>query len=1388
MGYHHLLRLRYPVSISDTDKFSAFIELDALGDKINIGLNSTDFSDELNVYSTAYCNWAEDAKATTNNSVGYNISTVDIMIRGAATVDNLAGFDTADVDWLEITQVAVPSPAPTAQATSAVFGTETSTSLKLESFTAPEGGADGYVIYVNDTNSFTAPTDGDEPTADLSWNGSGQQPVYFGTSVSPNITVTDLNPGTTYYYKVYAYKNCLESETYEAIGLNATDTTAIGVLTITGITGNNKVYDDTTAATASGTATLVGVASGDDISLGGSPVFTFSSANVGTGITINTTGYTLSGTDAAKYTLTQPTLSGDITAADLTVTASDQTKVYGATDPTLTYSITGFQGTDTEADLDTAVSISRAVGEDVGTYTITPSAAADSNYTVSFVTADFTITAADLTVTASDQTKVYGATDPTLTYSITGFQGTDTEADLDTAVSISRAVGEDVGTYTITPSAAADSNYTVSFVTADFTITAADLTVTAIDQTKVYGATDPTLTYSITGFQGTDTEADLDTAVSISRAVGEDVGTYTITPSAAADSNYTVSFVTADFTITAADLTVTAIDQTKVYGATDPTLTYSITGFQGTDTEADLDTAVSISRAVGEDVGTYTITPSAAADSNYTVSFVTADFTITAADLTVTASDQTKVYGATDPTLTYSITGFQGTDTEADLDTGVSISRAVGEDVGTYTITPSAAADSNYTVSFVTADFTITAADLTVTASDQTKVYGATDPTLTYSITGFQGTDTEADLDTAVSISRAVGEDVGTYTITPSAAADSNYTVSFVTADFTITAADLTVTASDQTKVYGATDPTLTYSITGFQGTDTEADLDTAVSISRAVGEDVGTYTITPSAAADSNYTVSFVTADFTITAADLTVTASDQTKVYGATDPTLTYSITGFQGTDTEADLDTGVSISRAVGEDVGTYTITPSAAADSNYTVSFVTADFTITAADLTVTASDQTKVYGATDPTLTYSITGFQGTDTEADLDTGVSISRAVGEDVGTYTITPSAAADSNYTVSFVTADFTITAADLTVTASDQTKVYGATDPTLTYSITGFQGTDTEADLDTAVSISRAVGEDVGTYTITPSAAADSNYTVSFVTADFTITAADLTVTASDQTKVYGATDPSLSYTITGFVNGEDESDLDTAVSISRAVGEDVGTYTITPSAADSNYTISFVTADFTITQATLTITGLVGKNKVYDETTVATSIGIAALAGVVSNDDVSLGGSPVFTFEVPDPGIFIMITTTGYTITGSDSGNYILIQPTLYADITDPDEDCDGDGIIDTEDTDFSSCALAIRNTTRYGFSPNEDGINDVWFIENIFAYPNNTVKVFNRSGKLVFKQRGYQNDWNGESNQVSSGRSGNKLPTGPYIFMLDLGEGNELIKGWLYINY
>ena len=122
------------------------------------------------------------------------------------------------------------------------------------------------------------------------------------------------------------------------------------------------------------------------------------------------------------------------------------------------------------------------------------------------------------------------------------------------------------------------------------------------------------------------------------------------------------------------------------------------------------------------------------------------------------------------------------------------------------------------------------------------------------------------------------------------------------------------------------------------------------------------------------------------------------------------------------------------------------------------------------------------------------------------------------------------------------------------------------------------------------------------------------------------------------------------------------------------------------------------------------------------------------------------------------------------------------------VNDTDEDCDGDGIIDSKDTDNSTCTTQIQSTKTYGFSPNGDGVNDGWYIEGISAYPNSVVQVFNRSGKLVFKKKGYQNDWTAVSNQISNSGSNSRLPVGPYLFIIDLGDGSKPTRGWLYINY
>jgi gliding motility-associated-like protein len=62
---------------------------------------------------------------------------------------------------------------------------------------------------------------------------------------------------------------------------------------------------------------------------------------------------------------------------------------------------------------------------------------------------------------------------------------------------------------------------------------------------------------------------------------------------------------------------------------------------------------------------------------------------------------------------------------------------------------------------------------------------------------------------------------------------------------------------------------------------------------------------------------------------------------------------------------------------------------------------------------------------------------------------------------------------------------------------------------------------------------------------------------------------------------------------------------------------------------------------------------------------------------------------------------------------------------------------------------AGCEIIIPNV----FSPNGDGLNDFFFVEGITG-TNNTVKIFNRWGRIVFEARNYNNNWNG--GEVSDG--------------------------------
>jgi hypothetical protein len=441
------------------------------------------------------------------------------------------------------------------------------------------------------------------------------------------------------------------------------------------------------------------------------------------------------------------------------------------------------------------------------------------------------------------------------------------------------------------------------------------------------------------------------------------------------------------------------------------------------------------------------------ANSNYTITFsgTPVNFTINKKPVTVTpTSGQLKTYGASDPVFTYSVSpALVGTDSL----TGA-LGRADGDDVGTYELNLGDLANSNYTVTLsgTPVNFTINKKPVTVTPdSDQSKTYGAADPTFTYSVSpALVGTDSLTG-----ALDRVAGDNVGTYAITQgtvTTANNSNYTVTFsgTPVNFTINKLAVTVTADAKSKTYGSDDPELTYSVTS--GALKSGDSLTGT-LSRATGDSVGTYAINKGTLDNSNYTITFVGANLTISKRAVTVTADAKSKTYGDADPGLTYQLTGSLKS---GDAFTGA-LTRVAGENAGEYNITQGTVAlNSNYAITFVGAKLTISTRAVTVTADAKSKDFGGVDPALTYTLTS--GSLKSGDSFTGA-LTRTAGENAGQYDITQGTVAlNSNYTITFVGAKFTINGVTVTVTPLSGQQAEIGSGYKVQLVVTGFLGTDT------------------------------------------------------------------------------------------------------------------------------------------------------------------------------------------------------------------------------------------------------------------------------------------------------------------------------------------
>ena len=887
-------------------------------------------------------------------------------------------------------------------------------------------------------------------------------------------------------------------------------------------------------------------------------------------------------------------LTVKINTAPVTVKADDKSKVRNESDPPLTATVTGvLEG---ESIDQISYTLSRASGENAGTYKITPSGAAtQGNYSVTYKTGNFFIAAnanhgsvsmADWTYgkTANNPvvTADYGASTATFTYYVDAECTTKTN----TSNGASSVGGKpsQAGTYYVVANIPATTNYNGLTTSPDeFEIKKAEITITAANKSSVYGETLQPFTHTITG----DYKSGDNLGITLSSPVTTNpvYGSYDINVSWNNNPNYTVTINKGTYNITKRPITVVPVAKTKTYGQQDPELTLVLK--QGSSYAPGDGIGIfsgKLTRAAGENVGSYVISKGTlSVNDNYQMTFENSSnisLTITRKQITIKAKNLEKIYGELDPALTYDVTGLE----PGDYLIG-SLERGDQEDAGVYTNsivqgTLTNANNANYDIVFTPGTFTINKRVVSILINNKSKVYGQDDPEFDFmvnTVTPLVRNDTIATAFTGtLAREDSTNQNVGKYKIGIGTLESANYTIIPADGEMTITKKPITLMAYDKVQVYGNDEIPLTFGLTDESSMAYgENILDQNVIsgyIARENGIEVGEYEISKGTLESSNYNITFINGTYAITPRPLVVVPDRKTKVYGEDDPTLTFklsngtsiatwdSVSDVFGNETTLDGDTFTGpISREEGENVGTYVITKGAlTVNRNYTLIYTnpydSIVLEITRKPINVSADNKSKIYGDDDPALTFTIdenTPLVGDDTLAGA-----LTRTAVEGVGEYpdyilqgTVTNDE--NPNYDITFIPGKFSITKRPVTLIPYHQEKTYGDEDPI--FDLTSFEvsgdtplvkrddlSVEIDDDKDEDVFAGLLTREDinnqnVGEYKILIGTLESHNYEITLSDEVLIINKKAVTVIAEDKTKVYGEDDPELTFVL------DEESEL-------------------------------------------------------------------------------------------------------------------------------------------------------------------------------------------------------------------------------------------------------
>ena len=531
---------------------------------------------------------------------------------------------------------------------------------------------------------------------------------------------------------------------------------------------------------------------------------------------------------------------------------------------------------------------------------------------------------------------------------------------------------------------------------------------------------------------------------------------------------------------------------------------------------------------------------------------------------------------------------------------------------------------------------------------------------------------------------------------------------------------------------------------------------------------------------------------------------------------PGFTYNIPGLVNGNTFKSINFAFGIGASATDPVGTYTGSVimsdfeggNGFLPGNYTINYFPVDLVVLPAPITITAGNVSKPYGTALtsglPSTNFTVSGLKNNETVGDVQISYGPGASAPSPPGLYTgsVIPSGAtggtfSPGNYTITYQPGNLNVIAPpppviSYTGLASALQTVYGTPSAATSVQVSGINltaalaitppagfeisndntsfgttialnpdgaGTITATIIYIRLAATTPVGNYTGNLVLNSTGASQTN-----VSLTGKVTPAALTIAATPVNKTYGTvltgSAGSTAFTTSGLQNGETIGTITLTCGAGSAAGDPVGVYTasLVPSAATGgsfnpgNYNITYIAANITVDQASLTITAD-NKSRVFASPNPPLTI---TYTGFVNNEGpAQLTILPIIatTAVLTSPIGQYQIMVSG-ALSSNYAINYVNGILTVYSD---PQN-------------------IKIPNA----FTPNGDGINDVWNIKDLQYYSNCTVEIYNRYGQHLYQSRGYSQPWDGTYNRQL-------LPNGTYYYIINLNDGSQTkLSGYVVI--